>query len=84
MSSPDSYVITEADRAHALGSQELKPCPFCGAWAISAGTVNPSTKLTVYRVLCTSLNCQAQTFSCSADPAEARTSAVSRWNRRAA
>jgi len=80
---PESaFVITKQDQEHALGSDELKPCPFCGKWAFSIGTVNEKTGNTVYHVNCTGRDCQAQSFYCAKDPAEARVKAIARWNRR--
>lgn len=76
------FVITEKDQAHALGSDELKPCPHCGRWAFSIGTINKVSGNTVYHVNCTGTDCMAQSFYCSKDPEEARVKAIARWNRR--
>jgi hypothetical protein len=81
---PESaFVITKEDQAIALGSNEIKTCPHCGAWAFSIGTKNEETGNTVYHVNCSNTKCMAQSFYCSKDPAEARTKAIERWNRRA-
>ena len=79
----DRFVIAQSDLAHALGSAELKPCPHCGRWAFSIGTLNPNTGNTVYHVNCTGTDCMARAFFCAKDPSEARAGAVARWNRRA-
>jgi Lar family restriction alleviation protein len=76
------YIINNADIAHALGSTELKPCPFCGRWAFSIGKTNKVTGNTVYSVNCSGTDCMVNTFSSSKDPAEARAKAIERWNRR--
>lgn len=78
----DDFVITNEDHNQALGSNELKPCPHCGRWAFSVGTINKDTGNTVYHVNCTGRDCMAQSFYCSKDPAEARLKAIERWNRR--
>lgn len=83
MLSPDQFVITKADQNQAMGSKELKDCPFCGKWALSAGIKNPDTGNTVYTVHCSNqLKCSANTFCCSKDPAGARANAIEQWNRR--
>ena len=81
--SPDQFVINAADINHALGSNELTCCPFCGKWALSFGVKNPDTGNTVYTVHCSNqLKCSANTFACAKDPAVARTAAIQQWNRR--
>lgn len=80
---PDQFVITEADQNQAMGSKELKDCPFCGRWALSIGVKNPDTGNTVYTVHCSNqLKCSANTFACSKDPSQARSVAIEQWNRR--
>ncbi|MBL9174136.1 MAG: Lar family restriction alleviation protein [Verrucomicrobiales bacterium] len=81
-SEPGDFVITAKDRATALGSRELRPCPFCGRLPIIGGRVNSQTGYTVYEVLCTASDCQAKVFFCASDPNDARALAVYRWNRR--
>lgn len=76
------FQITKEDIDHALGSEELKPCPHCGKWAFSIGTKNERSGNTVYHVNCANTDCMAQSFYCSKDPAEARKKAIERWNRR--
>jgi len=78
------YVVSAADRAQCLGSGELKPCPFCGAQAISCGGVNQETGNTVYNVFCTEggRTCGASVFACRKDVGEARAAAIAAWNRR--
>ena len=75
-------IITDADRAHALGSNELKPCPFCNHWAFTHGFRNEDTDNVVYHVQCTNLSCTARTHCCATTEELARTEAVWRWNRR--
>lgn len=79
----EDFVISDKDMNQALGSNELKPCPFCGKWALSVGVKNPKTGNTVYHVQCANqLKCSANVFICSKDPEEARRLAIEQWNRR--
>ena len=79
----EDVIISEKDMNHALGSKELKACPFCGRWALSYGNINRSTGNTVYHVQCTNqLKCSASTFSCAKTADEARAEAIRQWNER--
>lgn len=80
-----SFVITGADRATCLGSDELKDCPFCGERPISCGRVNEESGNYVHDVLCPNEDCQAHVFSCQNGDKqkEAREVAIAKWNRRA-
>lgn len=60
-----NYIISDKDRAQALGSGEVKNCPFCGHWAFSCGFQNEETKLFVYQVLCNNApECSATISAC--------------------
>lgn len=76
-----NHIISDADRAICLGSDELKPCPFCGCNAISAGTKNEQTGNALYQVICTA-HCGATVHVCQKDPEQARREAVAAWNLR--
>ena len=78
----NNYIITEADRNQCLGSNELLNCPFCGSKPISCGILNEETGNTVYKVICTGKDCNANTFCCHKKPEEARKFAIERWNKR--
>lgn len=84
-------LITDADRNLALGSGELLPCPFCGTKAASAGEQLPNGRFR-WRVTCQGPhdpgistlwnNCAASTWGVGETQDEARSMAVTRWNRR--
>lgn len=72
--------LSREDLNQALGSGELKACPFCSDWAFSAGFQNPRTKIWVYKVTCT--GCSVQIHYSSLDKNEARVRAIEKWNKR--
>lgn len=85
--SASEMIITDADVNLCLGSGELLPCPFCGAWAMSAGELTPNGRATCWKVSCTGSkglvpDCCASVWATHPDQSTARRIAVERWNRR--
>lgn len=85
--SASEMIITDADVNLCLGSGELLPCPFCGAWAMSAGELTPNGRATCWKVSCTGSkglvpDCCASVWATHRDQSTARRTAVERWNRR--
>lgn len=85
--SASDMIITDADVNLCLGSGELLPCPFCGAWAMSAGELTPNGRATCWKVTCTGSkglvpDCCASVWATHPDQSTARRVAVERWNRR--
>lgn len=65
-----------------MPSQELKPCPFCGAAAAMLNTYIAKPEFGSWYVQCTNQKCRASTLG--APSGASPRSAVIQWNRRAA
>lgn len=84
----DALILTQADYNLCLGSGELRPCPFCGHFAISSGERTTNGRAIRWTIRCTGSeglipNCFASVLAVDPDQATARRVAVERWNRRA-
>ena len=83
----DEMILTAEDINLCLGSEELLPCPFCGASAMSHGERTPNGKAICWRITCTGMrplvpDCAASVWGTHPELDKARAMAVRRWNRR--
>lgn len=85
--SQDDIIMGQEDLNLCLGSQELKPCPFCGHHAMSSGERTPNGRAIMWSIRCMGSeglmpNCMASVTGTHPDQATARKMAVERWNKR--
>ena len=88
--SAEKMILTPADLNLCLGSNELKPCPFCGSNAMSGGERTENGRAIRWKIQCMGHdskcvlipNCFASVIGVDPDQETARKVAVERWNRR--
>lgn len=84
----EDIILTQEDINLCLGSQELKPCPFCGHYAMSTGEKTANGRAIRWKISCLGSeglvpNCMASVTATYPEQDKARRVAVERWNRRA-